>query len=350
MIHRSLTDFGYMHQRSTDELTDALFPPFSPCEYPAVIPGKELLNMLYTTDIGSLDPQPCSVDVQITEFKDLTGKRLEYPFVIRPEMEIMGYPWITYTHNNILCAETRSSYARKGLACTGFGSGDECSGFLSSPGEIVFILKNYSPNSYVVERPFSPVQLSATLYNNGRPESVISIEPDAEQSFLHDMRVYATTLADEIAFFRKSSEPLSIHEDVPERLVIRGTLHDARKYMPGFCLGITNERIDSNGCPAYMYPFHPDDVIKSGGIYMISQLFPDIFSNPQCLPVTANAGLINPGNTGKIVYEIITEGRNMKKYLQKGSVFAMVIEVPFSDHSLYENYTSHRARQESIVF
>ena len=82
----------------------------------------------------------------------------------------------------------------------------------------------------------------------------------------------------------------------------------------------------------------------------VENLFHTLFSWSSLLPVTANAGLINPGNTGRIVYENVTEGRNIDKYFRVGEPFALVIPVPFSDGSHDAGYTSHRARQQGIVF
>ena len=99
---------------------------------------------------GALAPQPCSADVTIRRFETPEGKKMTYPFVIKSGQEIIGVPGITYAGNPgvLLCVETRSSFARKGIACRGFYDGTREKAFLSQPCEVRFALRNCSPNAF----------------------------------------------------------------------------------------------------------------------------------------------------------------------------------------------------------
>ena len=85
-----------------------------------------------------------------------------------------------------------------------------------------------------------------------------------------------------------------------------------------------------------MYPYHFHDLaderftLSSFHAFLMRQFF----NVNDVLPVTANAGLLNPGTKGTVVYECLTRGRNLAKYFHREAPFGFIIPVPFYDGSL----------------
>ncbi len=322
--------------------------------------------------------QPCSVDILLREFTDNDGRRLEFPIVVPPSGEIVGHSHLAYadpdfggtfqddyyTPGAIICVETRSNVARKGLACTGFYTGKEPTIFLQNGGRnLSFVLRNYSPNSMVIPKPFSPVQISVTidregafdqptpfrLVRNGRDvtkENLVSID-----SFI----AYKVHLSEEALYLGKVTEPIDITGNHIESVAERTKATELSRHNPDFCLTITEEEVHTNGCPVYMYPFHYLDVIEGEWSLRsksdLAEFFQKLFSDSKYLPVTANAGLINPGTNGKVVCENITKGRDLEKYFKPHEPFALVVPVPFADGSTdNDTYNGTHHNQQSITF
>ncbi len=325
---------------------------------PHVMRGKDMMAYMEASH-DSLSIQPCSIDIILKAFTNASGRGIRYPVVIQPGEKIVGHSGMNYkgADGASLCVETRSSTARKGLVCMGFYPGNRI--FLSQDGELSFVLRNYSPNALVVEEPFSPVQVSVT--KNMR---VATTKEPAVRIFKRGMDVteecrvqignftsYAVSLAEDLAYYRKSGKPVSLNNNGIEEYIVRTKVHDVDSN-PGFCLTMTKEEIRTNGCPAYIFPFHHRDthIFPVDDIGELSSLFFDVFSNENYMPVTANAGLINPGNSGRIVFENITEGRDWYRYFRVGEPFGLVIPVPFMDGSLdHDGYNGSHKDQKEIT-
>lgn len=313
--------------------------------------------------LAELAFQPCSVDVTSKEFTTLSGKPLNYPITIESEDEIVGHSGLKYVSHfgdSLLCAETRSRIARRGLACTGFYAGGKPQVFLHGYGELSFVLKNYSPNALIVTKPFSPVQISVAIESENLryspPLRLVRNGVDVtneNQIQIGGFAAYKVHLSDKALVFRKTSEPIDITGNDIEKYAERVRVTDLQRLKPDFCLTLTEEEVHTNGCPTYIYPFHYLDALEHQAYlqdtWNLARFFQDLFSRKDCLPVTANAGLHNPGCTGRLVCENITSGRDLEKYFRIGEPFALVIPVPFCNGELdVESYNGSYRNQQDI--
>ncbi|PIN87234.1 hypothetical protein COV19_00675 [Candidatus Woesearchaeota archaeon CG10_big_fil_rev_8_21_14_0_10_44_13] len=305
----------------------------------------------------------------LEEFKDIQGNVLAYPFNILPGQEIIGYSDIKFlTLDTVVSVETRSSTARKGLACLGFSSGTRTELFQNEKAQMAFLLKNYSPNSLRVSNPFSPVQISFTkeksvgnygtvdahpikLFRNGED---VTEKNKVSVGVFGMMDAYFVYLTDEMVYFQETGKPVDVEGDDIKRTYIKKRLDDIHRIKPGFCLTLTDEEIHTNGCPAYMLPFHYIDAIENP--YSITEdsiadFVKRTFIGGAGLPVTANSGLINPGTHSKIVCEnILYKGIDLEKYFRSGSPFALIVPLPFYDGSIdNDSYQSVHRNQNEIM-
>ncbi|MBI2543173.1 MAG: hypothetical protein HYW24_03235 [Candidatus Aenigmarchaeota archaeon] len=322
--------------------------------------------------------QPCSVDILLKEFTDKDGIRLDFPIVVPPSDEIVGHSHIGYinpdfggtvqddyyTPGSIVCVETRSSVARKGLACTGFYTGEDPTVFFEDEcRNLSFVLRNYSPNSMVISKPFSPVQISVTVDGDGvfdsrNPFRLFRNGQDVTEENLvkiGNFVAYKVHLSEEAAYPMRVDEPVDVTGNDTEKIVERIRVTELQRYNPDFCLTLTDEEVHTNGCPSYMYPFHYLDAVENVKFLedtsLLSRFFKELFSDSKYLPVTANAGLINPGTHGKVVCENITKGRDIKKYFNPHEPFALIIPVPFYGGGIdNDTYKGLHHNQQRITF
>ena len=302
------------------------------------------------------------MDVTLERFEYMSGERLEFPFDIQPGTDIVGFSGRYYfgMPGEVMAVETRSSAARKGLVCVGFHSEHRPRILLERNGELSFVMRNVSPNTYRIDKPFSPVQVTVTtrtdefmcaysgfgIFDEGR-----DITHEREVYILDtDARLYVLHLAPEMVFFRAAGEPIRLEE--ADGLAVRGRVEDLYRENPGFCLTITKEEVHTGGCPVYMLPFHyldfnPRDINSIG---TLEALFSRIFNDPKFMPVTGNAGLVNPGANGKVVCENITRGRDVEKYFKPHQPFALVAPIPFDDTDARRaRYAGTHSKQSEIV-
>ncbi|MBI4176303.1 MAG: hypothetical protein HY518_03795 [Candidatus Aenigmarchaeota archaeon] len=358
---------------------------------PRIVRGKELLEGFHWRALlpeekagyerhvqDTLSQQPASVDVLLKEFTNAEGRKLEYPFLIPPEGTVIGHwhrkdpskEWDEYEYHHyhigpdsLLCVETRSGFARKGLACLGFYKehGDPHV-FMRRRGQLSFVLRNYSPNTFAVEGPFSPVQISATVDKEGfifdKAVRIMRAGRDVTEESrveIGKFTAYKVSLSEEAVYMRSVNEPISLLGNGVEGVAVRTKMDELHRIRPGFCLTITEEEVHTNGCPAYIYPFHYRDAnsFYLYDTYELAESFQRIFSGRDYMPVTANAGLINPDVNGRVVCENITNGRDLGKYLVPHEPYALVIPVPFldggADTASYKR-SHNSSNQDSISF
>ncbi len=300
----------------------------------------------------------CSLDITLERFADERMHPLPYPFVLRPGATVYGFSGKQYPgwFDTLLAVETRSSFARRGIACLGFRSASEPAVFLHS-GELTFALRNYAPNAYRIDGPFTPVQVTLT----NREE--LASEPPALQIVDNGIDVtrerqilwngapaYFTRLADELVTFAHASSPVPL--DAAPALAVRGTIADLRADTE-FCLTRTQEEVYTNGQPAYMLPFHFLDFTSEYALFDtkgLAEQFSRAFAAGELLPVTANAGLLNPCDNGTVVCENITRGRDIRRYFVPGEPFAIVVPVPFTFNGPDGPYVGNHQNQRAIGF
>ena len=214
---------------------------------------------------------------------------------------------------------------------------------------------NYAPVPVIIEKPFSPVQIWGIneVEAEDRPnQNGVQLIRDGidvtnqNRYFLGDLTAYKVHCEEQVSYFPPTGTPIPLKE--LEHYLQKGTLDDIDKIKAGFYLGITREEVITNGCPVYMPPFHFKDVDEK--VYSLLRraswetLFEQAFREGIIMPVTTNAGLHNPGCTGRIIFENITEGRKgLDKYFEKDKPFGLIIPIPFEDGEADdESYKSER--------
>lgn len=336
---------------------------------PMVLNGKDVSRHIYPS-VRDEAIQPCSVDLTLTKFYDLNKNPLSYPVKLQPDETILGETERSadgshiYVLNSTICVETRSTFARRGIACLGFYNTNtkyDNYGIVLEDGgrDLKFILKNCSPNTLVLSEPFAPIQITATIGviypSTTMPESplkivkwykpenkfpyFVNLTKDNFVNFNNDFLAYKLHLADEISCMEPVDHAIDINDDF-EKYFRKIKTKDINSYKPEFCLSLSEEEIRTNRCPAYVFPFHYLDAKENldltwpGGI---AESFYRIFSdNRYYMPVTANAGILQPSEQGisrKVVFENVTKDRDLRKYFQQGKPYALLIPVPFFDHS-----------------
>lgn len=341
-----------------------------PSVVPTVVRGREMLPYFTVADSSKVGVEPCSLNVVIDRLtKD--GKTVLFPFTLEPEEEIVGHTAITFrgqppdvekVPEAVLCVETRSRRAaRWGLTCMGFfsGNGGRAQAFLEDEADIAVVLKNYNPTPVTVhnpkKKPFSPIQLLllrdellANVQNNGVHLKYNGEDVTEERRIaIGNMTGYVVHLGNEALYFEGKEKPILIGEKMHHYIKISpGKLSQVD---PPFWLGITAEEVITNGQPVYMLPFHCLDVLGREDELLsresIARLFYETFNGTTAMPVTANAGVHNPGCNGKIIFENICRGRDLERYLEKGKPFGIVVPIPFCD-GIPDNTTYRTQRRQ----
>lgn len=347
-----------------------------------VQPGKDLAGRIRAQKgfenslVDTLDPQPCSVNVHLRRFSDMNEKNLHFPFVIQPGGEVIGHSDLEAGYSPALLSfETRSRVARKGLACLGFynkginGNQAQRRAFGDWPtAPLDFVLHNYFPAPLLITEPFSPVQVSSTVadfpssyHDNPYEKAPIAIIKEGREVTKENLVVlgefiaYKTYILDDVFYFLKMDDPVDLlHADFNE-LARRGNIEEIKSIKPDFCLTSTDESVVTNGCPVYMFPFHFLDIIRSPSSYLDKAHFEKMsqrsFAQQESMPVTLNAGLINPGCSGRVVCENVTKGRDLERYFRKEEPFALVIPIPFVNEKLdNDSYQGATRNQTGICF
>ena len=322
-------------------------------------------------------PEPCSLNVIIEQFYDKEKKPKTFPFVLHPEEEVVGRTGLIYkkgpivsrehgflgTFEDILCVETRSRHAaRRGFTCLGFYDGTKVDPFYTEAGEIDLLFRNELPLPVVVTEPFSPAQVWIITNVDPRTKELndtITLMQGEENVTnknrvqAGDMKTYLVHLGresdgTEIKYFKPQKEAVPLTE--LERIMKKARFEDIDPTLLDFSLTITQETVATNGCPVYMFPFHARDIIHDFlGIRVISgmlesreegvQLYKKAFIERKAMPITANAGLHNPGCSAQIIFENITRGRNISRELfRAGEPFGVVMPVPFYDGGIDTRY------------
>lgn len=331
---------------------------------PSILTGTETLTALGDSlDIGKYTKsQPCSLDILIEQFSDSKGKPLAFPFVVRPNEDVIGHTDISYRPLekwDVLCVETRSRQAaRRGFTCLGFinpmelsyrdsfGDHTNPTPFLERSASLSFAFRNYLPFPIRISAPFSPVQISITreipefdyLRLKGFHD-VPTLTKDGKD-ITREARVrvdnfwaYTVHCAEELWYFDASHDVIDL--TAVDQVVKKAHIAQIHEINPKFCLTVTQEDVDTDGCPVHLFPFHYLDIKNNLSIFRdndrIASFFAQVFSETRYLPITANAGVHNPGCKGKIVFENITDGRDLAKYMNTTSPFGILIPVPFYD-------------------
>lgn len=292
-------------------------------------------------------PRRCSVDLVLEHFTDMRGRSLQQPVILRPKESIVGYTSLAFfcLDDAFLSVETRSRAARHGLVCRGFYDQSYVRSALTigdSGTRLAFMLRNYSPNALLV--PSSPLQITAIrkIPLNALPSPLRimrdGVDVTAASTYCSGLfSAYTVGLDEKLCYLQKTTNPLDINED-NSRYLIAAAITDIvnQKINPGFFLANTAEEIHNNGCPAYMYPFHfrdlADERFTTPSFHAV--LMRQFFNTHSVLPVTANAGLLNPGTKGTVVYECLTRGRDLANYFHQKTPFGFIIPMPFYDGSL----------------
>ncbi len=346
---------------------------------PALLRPEEIISKIRrTAECGDsienlVKSGSCSVDIRLTDFYDPNGELLRFPFDIPYGGIISGHSeLLLYDHDNLYCVETRSTIARKGLVCIGFkddelalitkGSGARM--FQEGRFMLNFFLRNYNPNTLTIEKPFSPIQITATRYEQGfvpfweRPLKLYRNGKDVTREnivALGKFMAYKVHLCSELLVPKECSSPISVLDNDMEAQFERRNVKDIFELNPPFCLTLTDEEVHTNGQPAYMFPFHYLEAVRhheefettSGLAHFAGRLF----SSNTGLPVTGNAGVLNPTGKGRVVCENITAGRNLRKYFQPEQPFALIIPVSFQDNGFYASSESgEHDHQRTITF
>ncbi|MBI4162717.1 MAG: hypothetical protein HY513_03465 [Candidatus Aenigmarchaeota archaeon] len=336
------------------------------CVKATIMPSYEALTQGKKIDLDSaVSAGPCSVDVRVVEFFDESKKELKYPFVISPGTRVIGRSYLMMADLGDIpftaYAETRSRFARRGLVCEGFYiDGHKRSVASRSIEELDFAFCNYSQNPLFITKPFSPVQVGQTIGLEMPGSSHTQIKIDGkdvtEERRINDfyIRAFYTTLGPDLLYFRPAEKAADIEDtDGFEALAVRTSLSDLPKEVD-FCLTITKEEVDTNGSPVYMLPAHYLNLIDKQRLLHdtsdLAEFFErHLFSDPNFMPVTGNAGLINPGSNTRTVCENIIGGRDRSKYLQAGRPFAIVVPIPLvNGESSHEDYNGFGVRQAGI--
>ncbi len=297
--------------------------------------------------------QPASIDVIAERFYNSSGKQLPFPVTLSPKefVSCESDLEIELTSRVFSCLETKSSVARVGLAAVGF----ECNGnyeiFLKNySGRVRAVLANYSPNSVVVDGPRSFFQLTVSehsINDEGRyfNTNYLDIMHNGK-STLEESRVVIGNLLGYVLHIASDvwcMGPVSRKVNFDDRknangLFSRGKLGEVDLENVAFCLTRSREKIFTNGFPAYVFPFHIKDVRAGLHEHMsrlesLKEAFVNVFvkSDGSYLPITANAGLCNPGWYGHLVFENIMAGvKGVNDYFKPGEPFALLVPMPFA--------------------
>lgn len=351
-----------------------LVPPSTPFSeerrrtIPTVISGAAIPQYLTGTNYEA--PEPCTLNVLIEEFYDKEGRRKKFPFVLQPQEEVVGYTGLAYkgasivTHrvppySSILCVETRSRQAaRRGFTCLGFYQKKELQAFLDSPNDITLLFRNELPLPVEVPKPFSPAQLWIITY---LPPGIRELndkiiikdgEGDVTEKnqlkWTKELKLYAVHLGKGIKYFTPQTEPVPL--EALEEVIREGNVEDIDPVSLDFSLTITKERVITNGCPVYLFPFHQrdmyQDIIETRED--IERLYYKTFVEKKYMSITANAGLHNPGCSAEIIFENCARGRIFensilgieitREIFKEGAPFGVLMPLPFYDGSRDTTY------------
>ena len=329
-----------------------------------IVPSFESIEHSRDIDVDSaVSAGSCSADTQVADFFDMSKNKLKYPFVVEPGASVIGRTYLMLTCGSApftACVETRSRYARRGLVCEGFYIDDQKRSVVSrNIEELDFVFQNYSQNSIRVTQPFSPVQVTKTIGLEHPGLSRIRIKCDGKD-VTEDRRLgnllipaYYTTLGPELLYFRRTGKALDIEDkDGFEALAVRTSVDELPDGVD-FCLTLTKEEIDTNGSPVYMLPAHYLDLMSNSYLFYDKPELAAFFETrllpgTDCMPVTGNAGLINPGSCTRTVCENIVAGRDRLKYFKVGEPFAIVAPIPLIDGESSHEYKGYGATQARI--
>lgn len=329
-----------------------------------IVPSWDSMKEGRRTDVDlAVRVGRCSVDTQIVDFFDTSKNKLKYPFVVEPGASVIGRTYLMLTCGDTpftACVETRSRYARRGLVCEGFYiDGHKRSVVSRSIDELDFAFRNYSQNPLLVTQPFSPVQVSKTIGLESPGSLRMRIKCDGkdvtESRRMENLLVpaFCTTLGPELLYYRTTKKAVDIDDkDSFEALAVRGSVGDLPDDID-FCLTLTQEEVDTNGSPVYMLPAHYLDLISKSHLFYdtpeLAAFFEGhLFSDTKHMPVTGNAGLINPGSHSKVVCENIVDGRDRLKYMKVGEPFAVVAPIPMVGGENDQEYNGYGVSQNGI--
>lgn len=292
---------------------------------------------------------PSSIDIPLNRFYDLNGNKLSFPIELNQGETIIGESdlelYLELDESLFCCLETRSSVARTGLAATGFVTDDDYRIFLdiNSNKEIKIRLTNYNPNKYIIEKPIKPAQISVARKKKTTQDFFPSINIEGKpKEYMQFGKIigYPLHLDEEVWCIKKIGK-VYYENKADEKFYLKTTIHDPDIKNFDFNLALSKEKISCT-MPAYVFPFHLDDINKFKEMMttpvLLSLVFEEVFikRNKKYLPITANAGLCNPGWSGKIVFENITKDvNNLEEYFRKDKPFAFLIPVPFFFESKY---------------
>src|SRR3989338_6837488 len=347
---------------------------------PAVLRGSQTLDFLVSLEhkkkkSGTIvkgdslfidDPRitigSCSIDVVVDHFTDKDGKAIKKPLHLAPHQVAIGYTTLGLSYppadgsQYYLSVDTRSRAARHGLVCRGFympegvrhSLGPEYDASVTGL-QLAFLFRNYSRNTLIV--PNAPVQVSVIKrVHDAALRSPLTITEDGidvttDRLCQHGFFVaYEVGLAEEIAFIRKANHHLNIDGEDNSRYLERISITQALRhgFPDSFFLANTDEEIHTNGSPAYMFPFHTARIDGKEEFNIPSfhaMLMMREFTDKRHLPITGNAGILNPGTDGTVVYECLAhKRRNLARYLSREVPFGFVIPLPFADGSVDTTY------------
>lgn len=353
---------------------DTLVAPYSGDEsgitFPAIVRGEHIAGLIHKPyakiseglEPNSIAPQSDSVDIRINLYTNTADVPQNFPVILGPGERIIGHSGLELLVPHMLVAsvEMKSGFARKGITCRGFnydGKSRQFARWVETP--LSFVFENHSPFTYLIPEPAHLVQVSGTKGSTSYKSTGLRLArgerdvTDENKTDLGLFTAYATHLSPKLVYYRKTDERINLLGNDHEQFAVRTTIGEMPDYLD-FCLTLTEEKIDTNGSPAYMLPFHYLDVMlnhwRFGDADQLSSFFEESYEDTGLMPVTANAGLIHAGSKTHVVHENIARGRDLKKYFRVGEPFALVIPLPFSDGKTDTSYDSPRGRQTDIIF
>ena len=314
--------------------------------------------------------QPCSVDLQLTRFFDRRGEPItSFPFTMEYGQRVMASTGLSISDTtHIYGIDAKSRKARQGLGCLGFVADssnnlDEQSINLFANGafELRFALQNFNPNPLIIDGPFFGVQLTAVRYVPSLSEDLpirikkegVDVTEDRKIN-LGSITAYVVHLGSELRVPKTDSPALSISAEKGsnpiDQYFERRNLSEIQGIQPSFCLSLTDEVVYTNGCPVYMLPFHYLDVAGMNGELAhplgVSRQVKRMYLGERGMPVTLNAGVLNPTDANRIACENVTAGRNLGRYFDSEKPFALLLPVPYIDGHVYS--TTNGAEAESV--
>lgn len=307
-----------------------------------------------------------SLDVVIRGFRDMEGKHLGYPAIIRPGQRVIGGAVMGIRGERIaqrfgkgttLCVDSRYRHsAYRGLVCTGFyyrgGTYPYINGtkkYARNIPNLVFSFVNVSPHTYMVKLPLALVQLFAvvpigmpidTKLPIGLKEGGVDVTEQC-YTMLGDVPAYRLSSGPEIQVMTRLGRPVPFTDDD----TIQGSLQPASvddivdQRLP-FCLTETAQELVTHGCPIFVFPFSYATASSRSGLMHprnVHRLVDPLFTKKQVVSATANAGLLHAGSSGPVMLQHAFPHPKKRRFpledhLRPGEPTALAIPVPFYDN------------------